>query len=230
MEKIIRALSLTSIGICILALGNSGLAFASTVYDSTASMNGIGGWNVYENGNRITLGGTDRTITNFVFYYAVVSGGSNPFAKVRFLQNDGISGKPNTVLYDSGELAIPQGEGDFSYKISKLNITVPDTFTWSVDFGNHSDIGGEGWYMETPYLAFPRVTDAPKVGTWDSQWHVDYYTKEWQEDILPPDFLPPNGNIFAANIEATTAPIPSSIILIAPSLAGLAFVRRKIAA
>jgi len=233
MKTNVTNLSLVSIGICILFLINlqPTSAFpASTVYDNTNSIDGWGGWSVYENGNQITLDGTDRKITSFTFNYSVLTAGENPFARVRFLKNDGISGKPNTVLYDSGELEIPSGEGEFRYTINGLNTLVPDTFTWSVLLGNNASITGEGWYNTLAPVAFLRqTTHAPTIGTWDNTWYFDTYINEWVEDTLPPE-ISATKNIFAAKIEAAPVPLPSSILLVASSLSWLAFLKRKIVA
>ena len=217
-----------SIGIGILFLINlqpTSALPASTVYDNTDSITGWGGWTVYENGNQITLDGTDRKITSFTFYYSVLTAAENPFARVRFLQNDGISGKPNTILYDSGELVRPSGEGDFSYTINGLNILVPDTFTWSVLLDNHGSSAGEGWYNVLAPVTHLRTTNAPTIGTWVNTWYFD--GNQWLEDSLPSDIPAINNIVYAAKIEAAPVPLPGGILLVASGLSWLAFLKRK---
>ena len=104
-------------------------------------------------GDDINLAGTGRVVTEFSFlYFGDVS--TNLLTpgqwRIRFYKNDGAldkpsvatSQKPNTLLWDSGLHPVSPG-----YRIAKLavpNITVPDRFTWTVEFYNLSQNSGNG--------------------------------------------------------------------------------------
>ena len=104
-------------------------------------------------GDDINLAGTGRVVTEFSFlYFGDVS--TNLLTpgqwRIRFYKNDGAldkpsvasSQKPSTLLWDSGLHPVSPG-----YRIAKLavpNITVPDRFTWTVEFYNLSQNSGNG--------------------------------------------------------------------------------------
>lgn len=92
-----------------------------------------------EYGDQINLAGDARTVTDFAFEYFgdfLASGKEN--ARIRFYANDGPAygafyTKPGTLLYDSGVFSINTGQR--TKILNGLNVPVPDTFTWTVQFG-----------------------------------------------------------------------------------------------
>lgn len=232
MKISLMVIRMCMVGLCFLfvvSLSAASASSSSTVYDNSDLINGYGGWNYYYNGNQITLGGTDRTITDFTFYYTIVSDISNASAHVYFLENDRESGAPGSVLYNSGEITIFKSEENDRYTISNMNILVPDTFTWIIGFNLSSyapasiqanSISND----ESPIITFPQTVSGVTVGQWNSTWYYDSYLDKWLEDIAPDGFSP---TIYAATFQATTVPVPGSASLLFFSLVCLTLIKRK---
>ena len=164
-------------------------------------------------GDDINLAGTGRVVTEFSFlYFGDVS--TNLLTpgqwRIRFYKNDGAldkpsvasSQKPNTLLWDSGLHPVSPG-----YRIAKLavpNITVPDRFTWTVEFYNLSQNSGNGAGL---VLANPPTIGAILTGR--NSTVIGSFTDFWlQEDSTVPDSWTlqifsnnpnegPQGNFFA---------------------------------
>jgi hypothetical protein len=79
-------------------------------------------------GSQVTLSGTARVVTDFLFGYVV---DNDATATVKFWANDGAKGAPGTCLYSSGKIDVPAGNGAVK-ALSSLSVEVPDTFTWTV--------------------------------------------------------------------------------------------------
>ena len=164
-------------------------------------------------GDDINLAGTGRVVTEFSFlYFGDVS--TNLLTpgqwRIRFYQNNGAldkpsvatSQKPNTLLWDSGLHPVSPG-----YRIAKLavpNITVPDRFTWTVEFYNLSQNTGNGAGL---VLANPPTIGAILTGK--NSTVIGSFTDFWLlEDSSVPDSWTlqifsnnpnegPQGNFFA---------------------------------
>ena len=100
------------------------------VYDNTT--NDIG-WTIATGpdgacGNQVTLSGSARVVTDFLFGYVV---DNDATATVKFWANDGAKGAPGTCLYSSGKIDVPAGD-PMVKTLSSLSVEVPDTFTWTV--------------------------------------------------------------------------------------------------
>lgn len=94
-----------------------------------------------EFGDEINLApDTPRLLNDFSFQYSADNSAGNINVTVRLYINDGplTAGgfpTPNTVLYNSGTVSLPLGSGAGSLTLSGLNVTVPDSFTWTLQFG-----------------------------------------------------------------------------------------------
>jgi hypothetical protein len=119
---------------------------ATIVYDNTAESlgqdAGIGTEPNDELGNQITLAGTARIVTEFLFGYATAGPGPRVRATVRFRANDGAKGAPGTLLFESDPISLHRVHlGWKTSTLSGLGVAVPDTFTWTVSF-NETDLSG----------------------------------------------------------------------------------------
>lgn len=116
---------------------------AEIIFDNSSG----NGTNVYysllEYGDEVTLGGTNRVMTDFQFeYYGDFVATGQETARVRIYKNDGPGqyGSPKTVLFDSGSFTVFP---DYQTKVfSGLSITVPDDLIWTVQFSGL--VGGTG--------------------------------------------------------------------------------------
>jgi len=118
-----------------------------------------------EFGDQITLdtinNTTARTLSQFQFEYFF--SGSSVSAQtwtLRLYRNDGAAGSPGSLLFTGAPQPVSLGQNGFnspiiSFNLSSNLVTVPNTFTWTVQFSNL----GAG---ETGGLL---VTGPPAVGT-----------------------------------------------------------------
>lgn len=130
----------------------------SVIYDNTTTWVGnIVPGVVCEMGDEITLAGTQRIVTDFMFgYYGVFTPNGDETARIRFYANDGPEGTPGTLLYDSGTFPIMPGFNQ-THTLTGLSVIVPDTFTWTCQFG-----GVTQWPAD---LAALYLYDPPSVGS-----------------------------------------------------------------
>jgi hypothetical protein len=199
---------------------------SSIVYDNTMPAEGIFGviGGDTEDGDEITLGGTDRMVTEFEFFYSKWNEATDPTARVRFYQNDGPSGTPGSIFFDSREFGISDGTGEFSYVLNNLSIQAPDTFIWTVEFGSTPFECPAGFICDgQPFMVGLNILGEPSIGDSDNYyWTWNYYTSAWQKN----GFLVSTHNL-GAKITATSVPIPSTFYLLFFGIVGSGIVQRK---
>jgi len=185
------------------------LVFSTTVYNNTTNPLSL---NLYsaagvQIGDEVTLEGSERLVTEFMFGYGNLNGNGNETAHIRFYLNDGQSGQPGSLLLDLG--VYPLGIvalGDLT--IDGLSILIPgDTFTWTVEWGFEGGI--------SPYFPLynPPTTGSTKNYLWDKgqvfPWVKNYEGK---------------GYHLKAQIEAEPFPVPEPGILILLGLSMISIV------
>ena len=118
-------------GLLLLPLGT---ATAAIVYDNLAPTPGAYYATNAEFGDQITLGGTDRVLTDFLFEAFTPEASSYV---LRLYLNDGplVNGRasPGTLLTDFTSQPISTGYGTYGVTGISLPIT-GDTLTWTVEF------------------------------------------------------------------------------------------------
>lgn len=139
----------------LIATGSAGLiglpmaTRADIAYDNTHSYLTNYYASVREFGDEIKLSGISSNITDFQFeYFGDFSPTGRESARLRFYANDGpgIPPKPDTiltpgtVLYDSGPLPIAPGFN--ALEVSRISVTVPSRFTWTVEFAGLAGTDG----------------------------------------------------------------------------------------
>ena len=190
---------------CCLVLLHSP-AVATVVYDNTVNVTNVSvgpATAVWELGDTITLAGTGRVVTDFLFGYASYI--FDATAKVRFYQGGDGSAPLFTPFFTSGWIPITQGEGQAS--LTGLSVTVPDTFTWTVEFsGVFPQVNGA-----------LRVANPPTIGSSDP-------TTAWQWTIggwMPITDSGPLNFLAQVNAEVASVPEPVTLLLLASGVAGL---------
>lgn len=136
---------------CLALLGAAlGTARAEIVYDNSDT----GGTNVWyapatvvEYGDEVILGSGSRIMSEFVFeYYGNFAPAGDENARLRVYVADGPKSAtghstPGTVLYDSGTFSLSPGWQ--IKRFSGLNVTVPTTLIWTIEFGGLSGLTGD---------------------------------------------------------------------------------------
>jgi hypothetical protein len=134
-----RLSALVITAVCAAASG----AAADIVYDNTTNFVSVGFSTApgFESGSVVTLAGSQRTVTEFEFAYRGpgFDTDGDETARIRFRLNDGPAGQPGTIIYDSGQIAIVPAF-DETVSLTNLSVAVPDTFTWTVEYGGISGI------------------------------------------------------------------------------------------
>lgn len=186
----------------------AGTVDAATVYDNTTyNLNTRLGAGTIEIGDQVILGGTARSLSSFSFqYYLLSPTPGDETLRLRFYQQNGASGQPGSLLFDSGFFAVPATPGssveitDFTTgATTPFTSLLPNQFTWSLTF---TGVGaGE--------TAGVNLFSPPTVGN----GYVDYWENNggWVNKrvdlgnpLLPTDF--------AATVQAV--PEPSVIALL----------------
>ncbi len=199
-----NSITLHSLLFLLLVSGVCSQSRADLVYDNSSgdlSVRFAPGTN--EVGDEIVLTTTNsaRYVTNFIFEYYGTNFSGNEQARLRFYRNDGTNSPsgppvPHTMIYDSGYFPIgatPRSTLEFTRENSQLNVLVPDSFTWSIQFTG-IDVGeaiGVGVDLYSP----------PTVGlNYNDYW--DNGTDGWQ--------LKTNASYaadFAARVQASSQPL-----------------------
>jgi len=162
-----------------IAAATSAVPAATMVYNNGVNYSGF-----YLNpganrvGDEIILAAGPRIASTFTFEYfasfPLVHVPNEQF-RIRFYNNDGadLGGPfntklPNSIFYDSGfqNLAAPvdpSGRATYLFDLTLANITLPDRFTWSIEFTGVGDQAGE--------VAGVSIYDPPTVGNnFDDYW------------------------------------------------------------
>jgi hypothetical protein len=186
---------------------------ATVVFDNTTNYLAQYFGSTNEFGDQIRLiDGIERLVTQFKFEYWTSHGISgDEKLQVKLYDNAGIDGSPGTVLYDSGQFSIKSGYNTVT--LDGLDVNVPDSFTWTVQFTGVQANENLGLLLYDP----------PTVGS----SYNDFWEKTggvWGTKTLPET---------VANFSAkVTAVVPEPTVMqygLLTGVAGLvAFLRRRI--
>jgi len=165
-----RHLGLFSVLVAAASMSITG--YGGTVFDNTTNYLGQYFGSTNEFGDQISLiDGVERFVTQFKFeYYGAHDFSGTETLRFRLYDNTGLGGSPGNMLYDSGSFSISSG---YNYvKVTPTDpVFVPDTFTWTVQFGNLSSPGQAGLLIYDPVSVGSSYNDFwEKVGgNWGTQ-------------------------------------------------------------
>lgn len=177
MKSLIKCLALA------FAIATAAVVHADVVYDNS-SLRGVpeqfAGMQ-YEFGEEIVLAGNGTyIITNFqyeFFGYGPDFANGNAQVRLRFYQNDGLSGTPGSLIFDSG--ASPVSETTLEGAVLEyrgIHVGVPKNFTWTVEFTGLTPQSIAG--LQSAGLDLYQV---PTVGlTYDDYWEKSGPGGTWE--------------------------------------------------
>lgn len=114
------------------------VAQAGIVYNNSTNFIGEYFGTTNEFGDQITLAGDplERVLESFKFEYFLSRAASGDEAvQFRIYDNNGANGAPGAVLYEFDQpLSLGGATGYRTVEIPNINISVPDMFTWTVQF------------------------------------------------------------------------------------------------
>ncbi len=135
-----------------------------------------------EIGDEITLAGTNRSVTEISIYYIsdITTTQGDEQMVVRFYANDGSGGAPGTLLWESSPIPVrprpvsPDRAGWFVQRVVVPNVTVPDSFTWTVQFSGVTNVVGDrvGLHFFGP----------PEIGSSADEFWFKDASNNWQRN------------------------------------------------
>ena len=123
---VLRVMLTTSFLCCFAAAG-------VTIYDNTGPWLGGYGWTALEQGDEVHAASSERLVTRLIIGVSRQNEPGIADFQARLYSNDGVSGQPGTMLWQSPVLTDIQLSGGVQLiPIDVPEIRVPDSFTWTL--------------------------------------------------------------------------------------------------
>jgi hypothetical protein len=191
---------------------------AAVVYDNTNPNNVLTSAfrTGLEYGDEIKLAGVERFVTEFLAgYFGDFPDGPAPTGRVRFYANDGtdaipgsqVALRPKTVIWESGPFSLGRNNQEI---VLQPNVTVPDSFTWTIQFDGLNDVVGNGAALSVvnPVTVGGELSNG-SIGSFNDFWIKNGSTEDsWALNVLSGGTVPAN---FYARV--TAVPEPGSLVL-----------------
>ncbi|MCX6860797.1 MAG: hypothetical protein NTX70_11320 [Verrucomicrobia bacterium] len=164
-------------------------------------------------GDDISLAGGGRIVTQFTFLYFgniptnLISAGE---WRIRFYKNDGAleypnipsTQKPKSLIWESGVYPVQPGYQETTLAVPQ--VTVPDRFTWTVEFFNlpQDSNNGAGLVLANPPTIGAKLpgNTSPVIGSYADFWMLEEADIEdsWSLQLFSTNpNVGPQGNFFA---------------------------------
>lgn len=203
------------IGSFLLTLGlTMAQAGAAVVYDNTtvANLKSSAFSTSQEYGDEIKLAGTERFVTQFVVgYFGDFPEGTSAWGTFRIYANDGsdaltgpqVAMRPKTLIWESAPFSLSPNNQE---AVFTPNVTVPETFTWTVKFEGLSFGSGSSAALSvvTPVTVGGALSGG-RIGSYNDFWLKTGDTSEsWSLNLL-------SGGSIPANFYAKVTAVPESV-------------------
>jgi len=205
---------------------------AAVVYDNTtpANLQSSAFRTGLEYGDEIKLAGSDRFVFEFlVGYFGDFASAPAATGILRIYANDGtdaipgaqVALRPKSVLWESAPFSLSANNQEV---IVAPNITVPDSFTWSIKFDGLGNVAGDSAALSVVNpVTVGGVLSNGALGSFNDFWIKNGLTDDsWALNQLANGTIPAN---FYARV--TAVPEPSVIALGIFGLAGLWLSQRR---
>jgi hypothetical protein len=199
---------------------------AAVVYDNTKAENVLNSAfrTGLEYGDEIKLAGVDRFVTEFLAgYFGDFPQGTVATGRIRFYSNDGtdaipgsqVALRPKTVIWESDPFALGRNNQEI---VLQPNVTVPDTFTWTIQFDGLNNVVGNGAALSVVHpVSVGGVLSNGAIGSFNDFWIKNGSTDDsWALNVLAGGTVPAN---FYARV--TAVPEPGSLLLASLGVLGL---------
>jgi MYXO-CTERM domain-containing protein len=190
------------------ALGNI-VVYDNTLISSEASRSLFGG----QFGDQVLLGSGSRDVIgiDILMGFSGAYGFGTADFEVRLYENDGLGGRPGTVLFDEVVSGVRYGNRpSFTLSVDVPRVMVPDTLTWTVEVLRYSG--------DLPAI---RYFDPATIGSSDTGFvwaHNGMDWHQWDYDGVPANF----------GAMITTAPVPGAAALALLGLGLVYAIRRRL--
>lgn len=133
--------------VLVVAAALAPVADGALVYSNTQMRTGVvhnlvpqGAASGPERGSAITLAGTQRVVTSIDVILRIGNSGVALFdMRVRLYANDGPSGSPGSLLWDSlPRRTVIDSGADIPYRVTVPRVVVPHSITWTVEITNRT--------------------------------------------------------------------------------------------
>jgi hypothetical protein len=156
-------------------------AKADIVYNNTTTYQGMSLFSTNEFGDEISLAGTARLLTAFLFeYFGDFIPSGDETVRLRLYANDGPIyykeyREPGSLLYDSGFMPIGTNVNFIRLFMAKLQ--VPDTFTYAVQFTGLRQVPGD----RAGLMFYDPATVGAELQPFGGKTPIGSYDDFWQK-------------------------------------------------
>lgn len=137
---------------CVLLVLSASL-HAQEIYDNTDIFLGPRSFTALQIGDEVNAAGTEREIIEILIGVSMQGFAGTADLQARLYANDGAGGQPGTLLWESvlfDDVGLTGGDDLISFEVPE--ITVPDTFTWTIQISDTSPVAAGLPHYDPPAI------------------------------------------------------------------------------